>query len=53
MGVRGLAASGSLVDSSAAALGGDGTAVAEVSGALGGELVPSSTIAVALQKFPS
>ena len=43
--------SASLADSLVAALGGDGAVVA--SGALGGELVPSSTMAVALQKFPS
>ena len=45
-----MAGSTSLVGSSAVALVGDGAAA--VPGALGGELVPSSTIAVALQKFP-
>ena len=47
-----FAVSASLAGSSAAAPGGD-EAAAEVSpgGALGGELVPSSTMAVALQKF--
>ena len=48
-----LAGSASLAGSSAAALGGDGAAVAAAAGgALGGELVPSSTMAVALQRFP-
>ena len=55
-GVDGLAASGPLVGSSTAALGGEGAAalvVAVVSAALGGELVPSSRTAVALQALPS
>ena len=55
-GVDGLVASGPLAGSSTAALGGEGTAalvVAVVSAALGGELVPSSRTAVALQTLPS
>ena len=55
-GVEGLAASVSLIGSSAAALVGEGTAapaVVVVSGALGGELVPSSRVAVALRALPS
>ena len=55
-GVGVLAASASSVGSSTATLVGDGTAalvVAVVSGARGGELVPSSSIAVALQGLPS
>ena len=47
-----LAGFASLAGSSAAALGGDAAgAVAAAGGALGGELVPSSIIAIALQKF--
>ena len=47
-----LAGSASLAGSSAAALGGDGAAVAAAAvGALGGELLPSSRMAVALQKL--
>ena len=55
-GVGDLVVSASLARSSAAALGGEGTAalvVAVVSGARGGELVPSSRTAVALQALPS
>ena len=55
-GVEDLATSVSLIGSSTAALVGEGTAVlaaAVVSGALGGELVPSSRTAVALQTLPS
>ena len=55
-GVEGLAASVPLIGSSTAALVGEGTAalaVAVVSVALGGELVPSSRTAVALQALPS
>ena len=55
-GVGDLAASVSLIGSFTATLVGEGTvatAVAVVSGALGGELVPSSRIAVALQALPS
>ena len=51
MGVGDLVTSASLFGSSAAALVGEGTAVlaaAVASGALGGELVPSSRTAVAL-----
>ena len=48
----GLAGSASLAGSSVVVLDGDGAvAAAAAGGALGGELVPSSTIAVALQKF--
>ena len=49
-GVGDLATSVSLIDSSTAALVGEGTAALAavvVSGALGGELVPSSRVAVA------
>ena len=55
-GVGTLAVSASLAGSSTAALVGEGTAtlvVAVVSGARRGELVPSSSIAVALQALPS
>ena len=51
MGVRGLVTSASLFGSLVAALFGEGTtalAAAVASGALGGELVPSSRTAVAL-----
>ena len=52
-GVGSLASSASLAGTSVAALGGDGAVVAAAAGgALGGELVPSSTMAVALQKSP-
>ena len=52
-GVGSFAGSASLADSSVADLGGDeaAAAAAAAGGALGGELVPSSIIAVALQKF--
>ena len=56
MGIGILAASASSVGFSMATLVGDGTAalvVVVVSGARGGELVPSSSIAVALQELPS
>ena len=53
-GMGSFAGSASLASSSVAAPGGDEAAAAAVAsgGARGGELVPSSTIAVALQTFP-
>ena len=56
MGVGDLVTSVSLIGSSTVALVGEGTAALAavvVSGALGGELVPSSRTAVALQTLPS
>ena len=54
MGVGSFAVSASLAGSSVAAPGGDeATVVAAPGGALGGELVPSSMMAMALQKSGS